>query len=150
MNAAEETKAAIEINTSRFGPVSYTEDKVISFVHPIPGFERLRKFVLIDHDKEGRFRWLQSIEDPLVAFLLTSPNFYKPDYSVPLTRMQTDGLGDKDAGQYITLVMVCVDQRTKQVTLNLKGPVMFNPANMRAMQCIVDRDDFDTHHIISQ
>ncbi len=150
MNAAEEQKSTIEINTSRFGPVSCAEDKVFSFVHPIPGFERLRRFVLIDHDKEGIFKWLQSVEDPLVAFLLTSPNFYKPDYSVPLARMQTDALGSKDAGGYITLVMVCVASRTKQVTINLKGPIILNPANMKAMQWIVDREDFDTHYIICQ
>jgi flagellar assembly factor FliW len=37
--------------------------------------------------------------------------------------------------------MVCVSQETKELSLNLKGPVVFNADNMKAIQCVLDRDD---------
>jgi len=70
-------------DTTRFGRLEVTEDRVISFVQGMPGFERLKRFILIDHDQEGVFKWLQAVDDPAVAFLLTDPTSFKPGYTVP-------------------------------------------------------------------
>ncbi len=146
----KKTAPVIDFNTSRFGTLSVAEDRIISFSRGIPGFGKLRRFILIDHDGEGLFKWLQSVEDPNVAFLLTNPNAYKADYAVPLKRAEIEELGVRDAGSVITLVMVCVSHGEKrQVSLNLKGPVVFNSENMLAMQCIVDRDDYPSSYVIN-
>lgn len=135
----------INFASSRFGKLAVTEDKVIYFVQGIPGFDRLRRFILLDHDEEGVFKWLQSVDDPMVAFLLTNPNTYKPDYTVPLKRSEIEGLGVKKTDAVVTLVMVCVSKDDNSVSLNLKGPVVFNSENMRAIQCVIDRDDYPSH-----
>lgn len=145
MNLQQNVTPLINFATSRFGLLSITEDKVISFVNGIPGFERLRRFILIDHDPEGLFKWLQAVDDPSTAFLLTNPNLYKPEYSVPLRRPEMECLGAVDRKNLVTFVMVCVSSADKKISLNLKGPVVFNAANMRAIQCIVDRDDYPSH-----
>lgn len=132
----------IGFDTSRFGRLEVTEDRVISFVQGMPGFERLRRFILIDHDQEGVFKWLQAVDDPAVAFLLTDPTAFKPGYTVPLRSGEIEGLGAENADGLITLVMVCVSQGARQFSLNLKGPVVFNADNMRAVQCVIDRDDY--------
>lgn len=140
---------AISFDTTRFGRVSIGKDKIISFSRGIPGFGNLRRFILIDHDAEGFFKWLQSMDDPAVAFLLTNPNAYKPDYTVTLKRAETEELGVKDPAEVVSLVMVCVSQgEKKQVSLNLKGPIVFNSGNMRALQCIIDRDDYPSDYVI--
>jgi len=138
----------VDFNTSRFGTLSVSEDKVINFVNGIPGFEKLRRFVLIDHNNEGSLKWLQSIDDPAVAFLLTVPNLYKADYKVPLKKNDIEGLGAKEADSLVTLVMVSVSKENRQLSLNLKGPVIFNSANMKAMQYIIDKDDYQSRFII--
>lgn len=145
MNAAEKTVPEVKFNTSRFGSISVCEDRVISFVQGLPGFERLRRFILIDHDAEGTFRWLQAVDDPAVAFLLTDPNQFRPDYTVTLKRTEADLLGVRGAEGLITLVMVCVSKDTKELSLNLKGPVVFNADSMKAVQCVLDRDDCPSH-----
>jgi len=63
----------IEFESSRFGVIRVEGAKVIRLVRGMPGFEGLRDFVLLDHDSDGVFKWLQSIEAPGVAFLLTYP-----------------------------------------------------------------------------
>lgn len=134
--------------SSRFGPLSVTPDKIISFVQSIPGFEKLKRFILLDHGNEGLFKWLQSVEDPKVAFLLTDPNLYKPGYAVPLKKWETEGLGVKDAKALVTFVMVCVSGENR-LSINLKGPVVFNSENMRAIQCVIDKDEYMTHFAIN-
>ncbi|MFQ5736260.1 MAG: flagellar assembly protein FliW [Thermodesulfobacteriota bacterium] len=139
----------IRFDTTRFGPLSVAEEKVITFSRGIPGFANLRRFILIDHDAQGLFKWLQSVDEPSLAFLLTNPNAFRADYTVPLKRAEIEELGVKDASDVITLVMVCVSQgENKRVSLNLKGPVVFNSGNMRAVQCIVDRDDYPSDYEI--
>lgn len=144
-NLLQKTAPLINFASSRFGNLAVTEDKVIYFVQGIPGFDRLRRFILLDHDEEGVFKWLQSVDDPLVAFLLTNPNAYKPEYTVPLKRSEIEGLGVNKTDAVVTLVMVCVSQGDNSVSLNLKGPVVFNSENMRAIQCVIDRDDYPSH-----
>lgn len=145
---ANASECLVNFSTTRFGTISVTEDRIIWFVKGIPGFDRLKRFILIDHDQEGMFKWLQSVDDPRVAFLLTDPNIYKPDYSVPLKKGEMEGLDAKDSNSLVTLVMVCASQQASQVSINLKGPVVFNSANMRAMQCIIDREDYQSHFAI--
>lgn len=140
--------SVVNFNTSRFGPLSVPEDKVINFVQGIPGFEKLRRFILIDHSNEGSLKWLQSMDDPDVAFLLTVPGLYKPDYTVPLKKNDIEGLGAKDTGSLVTLVMVSVSKEDRQLSLNLKGPVIFNSSNMKAMQCIIDKEDYQSRYVI--
>ena len=135
----------VSFTTSRFGVVTVAEDRIINFVQGVPGFERLKRFILIDHDAEGVFRWLQAVDDPAVAFLLTDPNQFRPEFVVPLRKADADCLGVKDPSSLITLVMVCVSHETKELSLNLKGPVVFNAENMLAIQCVLDREDCPSH-----
>ena len=139
---------AVEFMTARFGPLSIAEDKIIHFVKNLPGFGNLRKFILIDHDGEGTFKWLQSVENANVAFLMTNPALFKPDYTVPLRKPEVESLAVKDPSALVSFVMVCVSRVTKELSLNLKGPVVFNSENMRAIQCIIDREDYPSHFVI--
>lgn len=134
--------------TTRFGMLSITEEKVIHFVQGLPGFRTLRRFILLDHDQDGTFKWLQSMEDPNVAFLITNPALYRPDYTVPLRKPEIESLGVRDASALVSFVMVCVSRGTNELSLNLKGPVVFNSENMRAIQCIIDREDYPSHYVI--
>lgn len=148
MNTAEKAVSAVCFKTSRFGDISVAGDRIINFVQGVPGFEKLRRFILIDHDADGVFRWLQAVDDPSVAFLMTDPNQFRPEYAVPLRKADADGLGVKDPGSLITLVMVCVSQDTRELSLNLKGPVVFNADNMKAIQCVLDKEDYPSNFSI--
>ncbi len=140
--------SVLKIDSSRFGLLSVREDKVIRFVQGIPGFEKLRRFILIDHNDEGTLKWLQSVEDPDVAFLLTVPDLYVPDYKVPLKKNDVEELGAKDAKNLVTLVMVTASKEKRQLSVNLKGPVIFNSDNMLAMQYIIDKEGYQSRYII--
>ncbi|MEE9542190.1 MAG: flagellar assembly protein FliW [Thermodesulfobacteriota bacterium] len=140
----------IKIETTRFGTVEVPGDKVIKFQEGIPGFEGLKSYVLLDHDSEGLFKWMQSVDDPDIAFLLTLPDVFIPGFALPKKGVQTASIGLKESEEPVLMVMVCVPVGEADfITLNLKGPIVFNDNNMSAMQCIVDNDDFPCDYKVS-
>ena len=141
MTVTREISSA-QFDTTRFGTLEVSSDKVIRFISGMPGFEDLRDFIILDHDHEGIFKWLQSVERPDVAFLMTDPAVYVQGYKVPMKKplLESLGAGDDSAG-LVTLVMVTVDRDSKTLSLRLKGPVVFNSGNMRAVQCIREAED---------
>lgn len=149
MSLSIASNPAVEFMTARFGLLSVNEDEIIHFVKGLPGFRNLRNFILLDHDGEGTFKWLQSVEDANVAFLLTNPALFKPGYTVPLKRPEIESLAAGDPSALVSLVMVCVSSVSKELRLNLKGPVVLNSENMRAIQCIIDREDYPSHFVIN-
>ena len=62
----------VKIETSRFGSLEVPEDRVIRFPVGLLGFPRLNRYILIDY-KDTPLKWLQSVEDPDVAFIVTDP-----------------------------------------------------------------------------
>ncbi len=142
----ERDKKIIRFNTTRFGHITVSEDKVIHFIHGIPGFKELKRYILIDHDEEGVFRWLQAVDRPEVAFLLTNPVLFKSDYTIVLRNGELKSLGAKDPEHLVVFVMVCFHRETNTMTLNLKGPVVLNSLNMRGIQLILDRDDYQVDY----
>ncbi len=147
MSLPQRAQELVRFDTMRFGALSVSEDKIIRFVQGLPGFKDLKRFIMIDHDAEGLFKWLQSVDNPAVAFLMTDPNAYRPGYTVPLKKLEAECLGVRDARNIVAMVMVCVS-RDNEISLNLKGPVLFNSENLSAIQCIIDRDDYPSHFVI--
>ena len=58
----------MKLNTARFGEIEIEENRIFNFVMPIIGFDMLHKFIILDPNKDTLFKWLQSIEDPALAF----------------------------------------------------------------------------------
>lgn len=148
MKAAKQPDSLLTFASTRFGGITVTEDKVITMAQGIPGFEKLRRYIMLDHDPEGVFKWLQAVDDPSIAFLLTDPNVYQPGYAVPSKKADFDLLGIKDRADLAVFVMVCVSHKDRRISLNLKAPILFNAANMSALQCIIDRDDYPVSFIV--
>ena len=51
---------------------------------PIIGFNELRDFIILDANKDSFFKWLQSVEDPELAFPIVSVFSMNVDYSIDL------------------------------------------------------------------
>ena len=76
----------MRIQTSRFGVVEITEQDVIDFPEGLLGFNDLRKFVLLDDPNDEIFAWLQSCEEPGLAFPVLEPELFTANYVVGLSK----------------------------------------------------------------
>ena len=64
------------VDTMRFGTIEVEEEKVVHFAQGIPAFEDEHDFVIIPYDEESPFVFLQSLQTPDLAFLMTVPYLF--------------------------------------------------------------------------
>jgi flagellar assembly factor FliW len=137
--------ADVTLSTSRFGEVQVAEDRIIRFLTPIFGFEQFEQYVLLDHADQSPFRWLQAVQEPDLAFVVTNPKFFGIHYEFPLSEEVADQLGITQAedAQVLTIVNIPQDNPGK-MTANLLGPLVVNLNNKIAMQIVLNDAEYST------
>ena len=128
---------------SRFGEIAYDPDLVLHFPEGMIGFETLRNFVVMPNRKDSPLFWIQSVEDPQVAFLLTDPTNFFLDYRAVPDPREREKL-DLSAGDECFCLSVVTVHQDKSITLNLAAPLFFSPGNNRAIQVILEGAQFKT------
>jgi flagellar assembly factor FliW len=125
--------------TQRFGEVEYTAEDLVTLEGGLLGFESCRQFLLIHHKENSPFRWLQSIEEPGLAFLVTDPNFFAPDYSPEMPNEAAQQLELTAETPMMVLSIVTIPKgKPEEMTLNLAGPIVVNLLNQRARQIVLE------------
>lgn len=135
----------ITINTARFGEVHVSEDRVLHFVEPILGFEGSRRFVILDHAEDSPFKWLQSVDDPELAFVVTSPRFFGLDFEFTLSDEIAGQLQLESAEDTVVLTIVNIPQEDPgKMTTNLLGPIVVSQKVRKAMQVVLHDTPYST------
>jgi flagellar assembly factor FliW len=122
---------------SRFGEIEYEPDKTIYFPEGMIGFEGLRHFVVMPNDEDMPLCWIQSAEDPCVAFILADPTLYFPEYRLRPGKPEMDKLG-LDKGEDCFVLTVVTVHPDGQITFNLAAPILFAPEKNKAIQVILE------------
>lgn len=126
------------IETSRFGEIEVSEDRVIEFPGGLVGFPGLVRFLVIDDEKSAPFRWLQSLDEPNLAYVAVEPKWVVPDYRVDLPPVLAAQLGITQPDDLSVLVIVTIPQDPREMTANLKGPLVFNATTRKGAQLIIE------------
>lgn len=128
---------------SRFGEIEYDPEQTLLFPEGLIGFESLRHFVVMPNRKESPLFWVQSVEDPEIAFLLTDPTHFFLDYRTVPDAQELGKLGISPQDECFCLSVVTV-HRDKSITLNLAAPILFSPVSNRAIQVILEGAQYRT------
>ncbi|APG27348.1 flagellar assembly protein FliW [Syntrophotalea acetylenivorans] len=122
---------------TRFGEIEYDPTKTVHFPEGLIGFEHLRDFIVMPNEKEGPLFWIQSIDDPQIAFVLTDPTNFFLEYRVKPDQRECQKLGIQSQDDCFCLSVVTVPTDRK-ITLNLAAPILFSPSTNRALQVILE------------
>ncbi|MGE4133406.1 MAG: flagellar assembly protein FliW [Bdellovibrionales bacterium] len=125
------------IHTSRFGAVSITAEDVIQFPEGLLGFSELRRFILLDDPTDEIFAWLQSCEDPNIAFPLLEPELFAPQYKIQLTKHDLELLGLKSPDGIRPFAIITIPADPTQMTANLKAPIVIHVSSRIARQVVL-------------
>lgn len=136
----------MRIQTTRFGEVEINDAAILTFPQGLYGFEQRRQFCLIDHRPDSPLKWLQSVEDPALAFVVMNPFEYFPDYEVLIPDDEADELELTDPNQTIVLTIVAIPGDPYQMTANLIAPLVINGDTKRARQIILSGKRYSTKH----
>ncbi|HNO25209.1 MAG TPA: flagellar assembly protein FliW, partial [Leptospiraceae bacterium] len=69
-----------EIDSKPFGKIQIDERQIVDFPEGLFGFDQNRSFAVIEENPDTVFKWLQSLEDPELAFVLIQPHIFLTDY----------------------------------------------------------------------
>lgn len=120
---------------TRFGPLTIAANDIWHCIAPMPGFTELRQFALLHLHSQGPFVWLQSLDDPLITFLLIAPEHFNLRYSQTPHFAKTEKEG-------ITMVMVILPQKDNgQLQSNALAPLYFLPDKKQFGQWIVEHQE---------
>lgn len=135
--------------TKYFGEIDVKDSEIYIFPEGLPGFEDRRKFVLINNSSSNsQFRWLQSIEEASLAFVLIDPFSIVPDYEVDIPDDDIAVLKIKDINEVLLLSVVVVPEDIKKISANLLAPIIVNTANNIAKQVTLNTDKYSIRHYI--
>ncbi len=139
-----------KVSTTRFSEIEVLEKDVIILPSGLIGFPELKQYILLDHDKGSPFKWLQSLDDGSIAFVLINPLLFKPDYSVEVTEEEVADLEITAEEDAVISVIITMPTNPQNMTANLKAPLVFNLKNRRGKQVILANPEYSTRHNIME
>lgn len=132
----------MEIQTSRFGTISVDDDRIIAIRGGLLGFPSFTRYALIQGGTESFFLWLQSVEEPNLAFLVTDPTLFFKEYQVPVWKETAQELQIADPPN-VQIFVVC-NRVGEWLTGNLLGPLVVNADNRQAQQVVLTEKKWTT------
>ncbi|MBQ8729593.1 MAG: flagellar assembly protein FliW [Lachnospiraceae bacterium] len=138
------------INSKIFGEVEIADDKVVEFENGIIGFEAYKKYALIydSENDDSTIMWLQSADESSLAFPVINPFFIKQDYNPLINDELLESIGKFNDDEAVVLLIATVPQNIKNMTVNLEAPIIINANNRKAVQVIVENEDYAVRYAI--
>jgi len=141
----------MEIITKKFGKIVIDKNKIILFPEGILGFEKFKKYILIEEQKESMFKWLQCIDNPDLTFLIIEPEIFKINYTLDISDKDVEFLKIEKPEDVEIFAIVNVPENPMKMTANLQGPIVINLRKKLAKQVIsTDPTHKVKHYIIEE
>ena len=135
----------MKFDTTRFGTIDIPEEKMITMSRGVLGFPEKRRFCIIQHKKDTPFFWYQSVDDPALAFVITNPWLFKPDYEVDLD-LVAQALGREKNAEDVPVecyVIVTIPKGSpEKMTGNFIAPLVLDPKRRKAVQIVLSDDSY--------
>ncbi len=136
----------MKVDTTRFGTLEIDESTLLTMPKGPYGFEGQTRFCLISHRPNAAFRWLQSTEDPELAFPVMDPSKFFSDYAFEISDADAEKLQLSRPEDALVIVVVTVPHNGKEVTANLAAPIVVNTASGIALQVVLENNRYAIRH----
>jgi flagellar assembly factor FliW len=140
------------VETKWFGTIEVGDEKIINFDRGLMGFEDFKRYTIVyDSEKEDAktIMWLQSLDDKNFALPVIAPEVVCPGYDPVVEDELLNSLGDDIMNaDLIVLVTLTVPADLKNMTCNLKAPIIINADTLKGCQLIVENDEYQVRYPI--
>ncbi|NSL56384.1 MULTISPECIES: flagellar assembly protein FliW [Uliginosibacterium] len=135
----------MKIDSPQFGSLEVASNKVVEFPLGLPGFEACKRYTFIEVEQSSEaFAVLQGVDDPAIAFAVTTPDLLGLHYEFELSEEEQNLLGATRAEDVAVLVILRKGEPEQMrragdahVKANLMAPLVINGATMRGLQKII-------------
>ncbi len=136
------------LKTRLFGEIKVKDEEVINFTKPILGFDDCRQYLLMESESIFPTFWLQSINDPNLAFPVISPYSVDENYSLKIEALDLDDIKLKSIDDALVLTLMVVPQTISSIRTNLRAPIIYNPEKKVAKQLILYDEKYPIHYYV--
>ena len=125
----------LTFRSPELGDVPYRATDVVRFPQGLPGFERLRDFLIVTREECAPFVFLASLEEPTVALPLLPWTVAAGAHAAALPR---GGRETASAGPVIACyAVVSIGAQGREVIANLRAPVLVDLDDRTGRQVIL-------------
>lgn len=135
------------VDTKPYGEMEVDERQKVHFPYGILGFEQLKWYVLLDAP-QAPFYWLQSLENPKVAFVLIDPLVFRPDYTLDVAKEELEEIMVEADDDILLFAIVTIPENQERMSANLQGPLVINRKNRVGRQAITLNPVWKVKHYI--
>jgi len=145
---------ALAVPSQALGTIEIPAEQTIRMSEPLAGFPDCTSYALLDHVREdgepsGSVYWLQSVEKPFQAFVVTDPWSVMPDYAPEISDADAAQLELRSFEDARVFAILTVPSDTALATINLRAPIIVNTARCVAKQAVLLNDEYHTRHRLS-
>ncbi len=132
--------------STRFGSFEVRDESILTFPSGLLGFPEQQRYVILDHDTEAPFKWLQSVEEPSLAFVILDPAMIHPGYQIDVP---ADALSEIRTAQReelaLAVILTIPSDDPGRITANLRGPLVISHQTKLGKQVVLS-EDYPTRH----
>lgn len=142
---------SIVIKSRKLGRLEVEADRLIDFPEGILGFPAIKQYILVENDKGHPLFWLQAVEDIELAFAVTDPLIFKPDYRPAIPEEALHGIEGPDSSSLIIFAILTIPHDDpRKLTANLQAPLVINSKTRRGKQIILYDSGYDVREPVIQ
>ncbi|MDD5240950.1 MAG: flagellar assembly protein FliW [Sulfuricella sp.] len=132
----------MKFDSTQFGTQEIDPKSIVTFPKGIPGFEGSTRFKLFHEDREAPIvHWLQSLDEPDVAFALVDPARFGLNFEFTLTDEEEKLLQMNNVADIAVLLIAYKPQSgaasNANINANINGPIVLNMATHLGMQKVL-------------
>ena len=128
--------------------MSLDDGVLIDFPEGLLGFPALTQYRLLEPPDGYPLKFLQSVEQEDISFVVLDIAPLKPDYTVPLSAVEAEALAIEKPEDAMVLTLVVVPKDLRQMTTNLAGPLVINARTKVGRQIALMGDQYPLRHPI--
>ncbi|MCL1982298.1 MAG: flagellar assembly protein FliW [Clostridiales bacterium] len=141
----------MKINTKYFGEMDVADNQKINFTEPLPGFENLSGYIIVQfYDDSDSLLCLQSVDKPDLAFVLVNPHYVVESYAPVLAAEDLRALQADGGTPLAYYAIAVVNEDWKSSTVNLRCPIAINPDKMLGKQIIMEDTSYSMRHPVDR
>lgn len=139
----------MDISTKAFGVCSIDPEEIVTFQNGMPGFEDVHQYILLGNGAEDTaLMWLQSTENPDLAFVVARPETFRSEYKPKIKQAELKEIKLETAEDALVLVIAVVPEDVKKMTINLRAPLVINRRTKLAKQIVLEDENFSIREAV--
>jgi flagellar assembly factor FliW len=139
----------MKIQTKRFGELDLDQEAFIDLPEGLVGLDSIKQFCLIEESPDKPLKWMQVINEPGLAFVVSDPYDFYPDYELEVSDSDIAQLGIEKPEEVAVLVLLTFGPSGHGITANLVAPLVICTKTRKAKQIILQSDRYTTRHSLT-